>query len=140
MVAPCVAAQLDTYQVWRIHRERREYWRSRRATGIMADCSENRSEGGLMAEISIVQEHHLTPKKAREAAQKVADKIADEYDLECAWEGDVLHFERSGVQGSLTLEKKQVEMNIKLGFLMSVFASAIEAKVAENMKKVFGAA
>lgn len=91
-----------------------------------------------MAEISIVQEHHLTPKKAREAAQQVADKIAGEYDLECAWEGDVLHFERSGVQGSLTLEQAQVEMVIKLGFMMNMFAPAIEAKVADSMKKVFG--
>ena len=90
-----------------------------------------------MADISIVQVHHLTPKKAREAAQKVADKLAEDYDLEFEWEGDVLHFERSGVQGSLTLEKKQVEMFIKLGFLMSAFAATIEAKVAENMKKVF---
>ena len=52
-----------------------------------------------MADISIVQEHTLTHKKAREAAQKVADAMADEYGLECEWEGDVLHFERSGVQG-----------------------------------------
>ena len=93
-----------------------------------------------MADISIVQEHKLTPKKARDAAQKVADKISAEYGLECAWDGDVLHFERSGVQGSLTLENKKVEMFIKLGFLMSAFAPAIEAKVMENMKKVFGAA
>ncbi len=93
-----------------------------------------------MADINIVQEHKLTPKKARDAAQKVADKIADEYGLECEWQGDVLHFERSGVQGSLTLEKKKVEMVIKLGFLMSAFGPTIEAKVAENMKKVFGAA
>ena len=93
-----------------------------------------------MADISIVQEHKVTPKKAREAAQKVADKIADEYGLECEWEGDVLHFERSGVQGSLTLEKKKVAMFIKLGFMMSAFSSTIEAKVAENMKQVFGAA
>jgi len=93
-----------------------------------------------MADISIVQEHKLTPKKARDAAQKVADKISSEYGLECAWDGDVLHFERSGVQGSLTLENKKVEMFIKLGFLMSAFAPAIEAKVTENMKKVFGAA
>ena len=92
-----------------------------------------------MADINIVQEHHLTPKKAREAAQKVADKLAEDYDLEFEWEGDVLHFERSGVQGSLTLEKKQVEMFIRLGFLMSAFAPTIEAKVAENMKKVFKA-
>jgi putative polyhydroxyalkanoate system protein len=90
-----------------------------------------------MADINIVHEHALTPKKAREAAQKVADKIAEEYDLECEWEGDVLYFERSGVQGSMTLEKQQVQMVIKLGFLMSAFASTIEAKVTENMKKVF---
>jgi len=93
-----------------------------------------------MADISIVQEHRLTPKKARDAAQKVADKIAQEYGLACAWNGDVLHFERSGVQGSLTLDNEQVEMSIKLGFLMSAFAPAIEAKVTESMKKVFGAA
>jgi len=93
-----------------------------------------------MADINIVHEHKLTHKKAREAAQKVADSIADEYGLECEWEGDVLHFERSGVQGQLTLEKKKAEMFIRLGFLMSAFAPTIEAKVAENMKKVFGAA
>jgi putative polyhydroxyalkanoate system protein len=90
-----------------------------------------------MADISIVQQHHLTPKKAREAAQKVADKLAAEFDLACEWEGDVLYFERSGVQGSLALEQAQAEIVIKLGFLMSIFAPTIEAKVAENMKKVF---
>jgi putative polyhydroxyalkanoate system protein len=93
-----------------------------------------------MAEITIVHKHALTHKKAREAAQKVAEKLAEEYDLEWEWEGEVLHFERSGVQGNLTLEPKQAEMFIKLGFLMSAFAPTIEAKVAENMKKVFGAA
>lgn len=90
-----------------------------------------------MADISIVQEHHLPPAKAREAAQRVADRLAKEFDLECAWEGDVLRFERSGVQGSLTLAREQAEMCIKLGFLMSAFASTIEAKVADNMKQVF---
>lgn len=91
-----------------------------------------------MADIHIVQEHSLTPKKAREAAQKVADKMAEEYELECEWEGDVLHFGRSGVEGSLTLEKKRAEMHLKLGFLFSAFSSRIEEKVAENMQKVFG--
>ena len=91
-----------------------------------------------MADINIVQDHHLTHKKAHEAAQKVADKLAEEFDLNCEWEGDVLRFERSGVSGTLTLHKHQAQMQIKLGFLYSAFASAIEGKVAENMKKVFG--
>lgn len=93
-----------------------------------------------MAEISIVQQHHLSPEQARTAAQQVADRLAAEYDLECGWEGDVLQFERSGVHGTLTLEPGQAEIFIKLGFLMSAFAAMIEAKVAHNMKSVFGAA
>jgi putative polyhydroxyalkanoate system protein len=91
-----------------------------------------------MADITIVQKHALSPVKAREAAQVVADRIAGEYELTCAWDGDVLRFERSGVEGALTLESRQAHMHIKLGFLFSVFSSKIEAKVAESMQKVFG--
>lgn len=93
-----------------------------------------------MADISIVQAHNLSPAKAREAAQKVADKMARDYQLDCEWDDNVLKFERSGVQGTLTLVGQQAEMVIRLGFLMSAFSSTIEAKVAENMRKVFGAA
>ncbi|MET3134062.1 putative polyhydroxyalkanoate system protein [Oxalobacteraceae bacterium GrIS 1.11] len=91
-----------------------------------------------MADINIVQEHTLTHKKAREAAQKVAEKMAKEYDLECVWDGDVLHFERSGVSGSLTLEKTCAQMQLKLGFLLSAFSAKIESKIMENMREVFG--
>ncbi|SFV10829.1 polyhydroxyalkanoic acid system family protein [Pseudoduganella namucuonensis] len=92
-----------------------------------------------MADINIVQEHKLTPKKAREAAEQVAQKLAAEFDLEYEWEGDVLHFERSGVNGSLTLTKHKAEMVIKLGFLFGAFAPVIQAKAAEKMAKIFGA-
>jgi putative polyhydroxyalkanoate system protein len=92
-----------------------------------------------MADISIVQAHQLSAEKAREAAGKVADKLARDYDLACRWEGNVLRFARSGVQGALTLQERQAAMEIKLGFLMSAFSATIEAKVAESMRKVFGA-
>ncbi len=90
-----------------------------------------------MAEISIVQAHSLTPEQARAAAQRVADKLAGDYQLVCTWEGDVLRFERSGVQGALTLQAQQAEMAISLGFPISAFAAMIEAKVMENMRRVF---
>ena len=90
-----------------------------------------------MADINIVQQHKLTAVKAREAAQQVADKLAQEYDRACAWDGDVLRFERSGVDGSLTLEKEQAQLHIKLGFMLSAFASTIEGKIADKMRKVF---
>ena len=56
-----------------------------------------------MADINLVQEHHLAPEQARAAAQQVADKLAEQFELECQWDGDVLRFERSGVNGTLTL-------------------------------------
>jgi putative polyhydroxyalkanoate system protein len=92
-----------------------------------------------MADISIVQAHSLSPEQARAAAQQVADKMAREYDLACKWNDNVLSFERSGVQGALTLQGQQAEMVIRLGFLTSAFSATIEAKVAEKMRKVFAA-
>lgn len=93
-----------------------------------------------MADINIVQAHSLNAEQARAAAQKVADKLAGDYQLSCAWRGDVLTFERSGVQGALTLLSQRAEMVISLAFPMSAFSAAIEAKVADSMRKVFGAA
>ncbi|MCC2954248.1 polyhydroxyalkanoic acid system family protein [Massilia sp. IC2-477] len=90
-----------------------------------------------MSEISIVQEHTLSPEQARAAAQQVAQKLAADYDLACKWDGDMLRFERSGVEGALSLEGQRAALRIRLGFFMSAFASSIEAKVAEKMRKVF---
>jgi len=93
-----------------------------------------------MADINIVQVHHLAPEQARAAAQQVADKLAEQFELECAWDGDVLRFERSGVSGSLSLLPEQAKLHIALGFLFSAFSSQIEAKVADKMRRVFTAA
>jgi putative polyhydroxyalkanoate system protein len=88
-----------------------------------------------MADISITQQHQLSQEAARAAAQKVADKLAGEYGLQCRWDGDVLRFERSGVEGTLALGERQAALRIKLGMLMGAFRSTIEAKVAESMRK-----
>ncbi|MBZ2208696.1 polyhydroxyalkanoic acid system family protein [Massilia soli] len=93
-----------------------------------------------MADINIVQTHNLTPERARAAAQEVADKIAREYGLACNWDGDVLRFERSGVNGALTLGDQQAAMEINLGLLMGAFAPSIRAKVTEKMQRVFAGA
>ena len=90
-----------------------------------------------MADINIVQEHNLAPEQARAAAQQVADKLAEQFGLECRWDGDVLRFERSGVDGTLTLEPTQARLRIALGFLFSAFSSQIEGKVADKIRKVF---
>jgi putative polyhydroxyalkanoate system protein len=93
-----------------------------------------------MAEISIVQQHELSPAQARTAAEQVAQRLAAEFGLECTWDGDVLRFTRSGVDGDLSLRERNAALRIRLGMFMSAFAPAIEAKVAEKMRKVFAPA
>jgi putative polyhydroxyalkanoate system protein len=112
-------------------------WQRAPRAGIMAAFLRT---GTAMADIQIVQEHKLDRDAARAAAQAVADKLANEYGLGCRWDGDVLRFERSGVEGALTLEDQRAALRIKLGLFASAFASTIEAKVAQNMRKVFGQA
>jgi putative polyhydroxyalkanoate system protein len=90
-----------------------------------------------MADIIICQSHKLPHKKAKAAAQKVADQMAEEYDMASEWDGDVLVFKRTGVSGKLALLENEAQLEIKLGFLFKSFASTIESKVTEKMKKVF---
>ena len=90
-----------------------------------------------MADISITQAHKMSLKKARAAAQKVADQMAEEYDISSEWEGNVLSFRRSGVNGTLTVAAHQAQLDLSLGFMLKAFAASIEEKVAQNMRKVF---
>jgi putative polyhydroxyalkanoate system protein len=79
---------------------------------------------------------HLAPEQAR-AAQQVADKLAEQFELACRWDGDVLRFERSGVNGALTLHPNQAQLQIALGFPISMMADMVKAKVSENARYLF---
>jgi putative polyhydroxyalkanoate system protein len=91
-----------------------------------------------MADIEVQRDHGLGLKKAKAAAQKVADEMAESFDMESEWEGNTLHFSRSGVTGELTVTKNSVQMNAKLGFLLSAFKPKIEAQIEKNFDEYFG--
>lgn len=91
-----------------------------------------------MAEIHIKRKHALGLKKAKAAAQKVADDLAEHFDMKSEWQGQELHFSRSGVQGILHIAKDSVEVNAKLGLLLSAFKPRIEEQMTKNFEKYFG--
>lgn len=93
-----------------------------------------------MADISITQKHKLSHENARAAAQKIADKLAQEYDMQSEWDGDVLLFNRSGVAGRLIVCETEAQLEITLGFLFKAFSGKIEEEVGKKMLKVFGTA
>jgi len=91
-----------------------------------------------MSEIQVTRPHALGAKKARAAAQKVADRLGDEFELRHAWDGDVMRFERSGVSGELTVGKKEVAIRVQLGFMLSFLQPKIEAEIHRFLNEDFG--
>ena len=51
-----------------------------------------------MATISIARKHTLSHKKARDVAEKIAKDLNKRFDLEYAWDGEHIDFERPGVE------------------------------------------
>lgn len=92
-----------------------------------------------MADISIHRQHGSTLKKAKAVAQKVADRLAEDYDLESEWEGDTLHFQRAGVHGQLNVDAKAIDIHIRLGMLLRPFKGHIEEQVQATLDRLLGA-
>ena len=92
-----------------------------------------------MSDIKLRRSHNLPHDKARLAAEKMARRLKKEFDLDYEWDGDVLVFERSGVNGELTVAAKHVEMEVKLGFLLRMMKPTIEKHIHDKLDEIFAA-
>jgi putative polyhydroxyalkanoate system protein len=90
-----------------------------------------------MGDIRIAQAHTLTLASARDAGQKLADKLAAKFGMQSEWNGNVLKFDGSGVSGTLDVTGGEALLEISLGFMLMAFAPKIEEEVARSMRKAF---
>lgn len=91
-----------------------------------------------MTDITIRRSHSMSLKKARSAAEKIAAQLDDEFDLAYEWSGDTLEFKRAGVSGELVVEKKEVHIRVRLGFLLFALRPRIEAEIHRYFDENFG--
>ncbi len=96
-----------------------------------------------MPDIHIHREHQLGFKQARKVAFSWAEKAEEKFDMECTYEEgeteDTLHFNRSGVKGTLLVDANQFEMKAQLGFLFGAFKDRIEAEISEQLDALLNA-
>jgi putative polyhydroxyalkanoate system protein len=92
-----------------------------------------------MADVKLTREHGMTVAQAKKVAQKVADDMAKEYDLESEWDGDTLHFARAGVKGFLEVDAKTMDVEVTLGFLFKPFAARFRDTMSANFDKLLAA-
>lgn len=82
-----------------------------------------------MDDIVIYRKHGKTLAEARKSAERMAAELNEEFDLNCAWQGNVLTFERLGVSGKLELDDQEVGVIVNLSFLLTALKPTIEREV-----------
>lgn len=90
-----------------------------------------------MSHINIRHSHSLSKSHARKAVEDVAKKLEERFGVTSGWEGDVLNFSRSGVDGHIALEDKGLHVTAKLGFLQAMFKDPIEAEIRRVLSERF---
>jgi len=90
-----------------------------------------------VADIELTRVHDLGLAGAREAAERMAEKLGRQFGLNGTWHGNVLRFERPGVNGTLTLTDKDVRLSVALGFLLKAMRGSIESAVVEQLDALF---
>ncbi|MGE8496687.1 MAG: polyhydroxyalkanoic acid system family protein [Pseudomonas sp.] len=88
-----------------------------------------------MANINIERPHSLGREGAREKAEQLAERLAREYDVRYRWNGDTLEFKRSGADGSIVVGEDRVQVQLKLGLLLSAMSGSIKREIEQVLDK-----
>jgi putative polyhydroxyalkanoate system protein len=91
-----------------------------------------------MAKIDIRRKHGKSHKAAKAAVDKTASAIGRKFAITSEWEGDTLHFQRSGVNGHIRVTKAEVHVWAELGFLLGMMQPMIEAEIKKQLDENFG--
>ena len=90
-----------------------------------------------MADINITRQHGMTLAAARKAALKWVAQAEEKFDMACTYEEGTssgeYSFTRSGVTGTLVVDKDTFELNATLGFLLGAFKDKIESEIVKNL-------
>ncbi|MFM1892288.1 MAG: hypothetical protein RLZ44_1365 [Pseudomonadota bacterium] len=88
-----------------------------------------------MAVIKVKRRHKLGAEQARSTVEDLAKKLQKELDAKCHWEGDTLRFSRAGASGHIDVKERELEVEIKLGMLLSPLKGKIEQTIREEIDK-----
>lgn len=90
-----------------------------------------------MPSIEIKRPHSRPLPEARKSVQRVADHIAEKFDVTYGWEGNTLHFKRSGVDGQIKVSTKLIHVSANLGFLLMALKGPVEREIHRYLDEEF---
>lgn len=90
-----------------------------------------------MSRINLRRSHDLTPKAARERVNRMAKALAQKFDAECTWQGEVLSIEHPNVSGTVTIGEDEIVVEASLGFLLAMFRDRVDSELVSILDKEF---
>ena len=91
-----------------------------------------------MSHIDLHANHSLSHADAKGAAEELASDLARKFEIEYAWEGDHIHFERPGASGSITVGEQDIHITARLGFMLMFLRHRIEEEIVRYLSEHFG--
>lgn len=93
----------------------------------------------LMPSIDIYHPHSLGKAGCRDAVDAIAHELAARFGLgDMIWNGDTLGFAGHGVEGSLTVAETDAHVQVRLGPLLGLMRSVIEAEIRRKLRERLG--
>ena len=89
-----------------------------------------------MATIKITRAIGLNKQDAIHYFQTQASTLNPELDLDWQWQGNQAKVTGRGVKGLFTIEEHQVEIEVRLGLLLSAFACKVEREINGFLDKL----
>lgn len=75
--------------------------------------------------------------QAQDAANALAQDLSEKFDIDYGWDGDFIHFERPGVDGSIEVSDKVIRIQARLGLLLMFMQGRIEQEIRGYLQSHF---
>ena len=84
--------------------------------------------------LRIQREHGLGKAEARRRVDEIADELCNKYGLNSSWAGDDLKISGSGINGCIAVAEQSVDVEVKLGFALSMMSSVIRTSIEDALE------
>ncbi len=90
-----------------------------------------------MSNIDMHARHEMSREDAQSAADRLAADLASKFDIDYDWHGDHIHFERPGVDGTITVREKEIRIQARLGLMLMLLKGRIEQEIVSYLSEQF---
>ena len=90
-----------------------------------------------MPSIDITRHHSRPLAEAKKKVDRVAEHIAKKFQVVTEWQGNTLHFSRSGVEGKIAVTTKLIRVTAELGFLLAMIREPVEREINKYLDEEF---